>query len=704
MKVLSFSMTLLALALSVHLLPQDTILIKKLESELPESKSTNRIDILNNLSWEIKFSDLNTAIKLANESKSLAESLNYKKGLMLSYKNISACYFLKSDLKKAEEYIDKALELTSNSEDLYENGKIFNLKAIISRDLNKIGLALKNQNKALDVFRELGDSAEISGNLHNLAILYQRINEDEKAFELYHEVYEIETRLGNNFGIARTSNNLAGVLVDLGFNEKAIIYFNLGVDKFGSIGNLMGKAASLHGLGLVYANLGDHKKAIEYYRKALDINLENGYNDYIATNHIQMGQSYTELGDYNNALLSFNQSKEIFFKINDLINYGRVLYQIGYVYKLTGNENLCMDYTQNALKVSKLNGDIDNSAKSNYLIYEIKRKQAKLSEAIGYLEDYMLLMDSLKKLDRENLLLELEAKFEFDKVEEENARLIADSRLSEQKYALQRIQLVGVIVIALLLLGLVILIFINRKTVKLKNKQLQESNATKDKFFSIIAHDLKNPFSGLLGFSDMLVKNVEVQDRSNLKVYAETIYKSINQTYQLVENLLDWSRSQRNAIEIFKEDIELKEIIEQPVSILLNSAREKKIIVANQVPPGLIIHSDRNILYTILRNLISNAIKFTRANGRVQINAQLRDHGVIVSVSDNGVGIDSENISRLFVMQNGFTTKGTLGEQGTGLGLMLCQEFVEKLNGKIWVESEEGKGSTFSFFLPEKEH
>jgi signal transduction histidine kinase/Tfp pilus assembly protein PilF len=703
MNVLSFSVTLLALVLSVHLLSQDTILIQKLENELPESKGTTRVDILNSLSWEIKFSDLNTAMKLANESKSLSESLNYEKGLMLSYKNLSAFYFLKVDLNKAEEYIDKALEFTANSEDLYQNGKIFNLKAIISRDLKKTSLALKNQNKALEVFRELGDSAEISGNLHNLAILYQRINEDEKAFELYHEVYEIETRLGNNFGIARTSNNIAGVLIELGFNEKAIFYFNLGVEKFGSIGNLMGKAASLHGLGLVYANLGDHYKAIEYYRKALEINAQNGYNDYLATNHIQMGQSYSELDDYNNALVSYNQSKEIFFKINDLINYGRVLYQISNVYKLMGNENLCTEYAQNALNISKLNGDIKNSANSSYLIYEIKRKQAKLSEAIGYLEDYMLLQDSLKKMDRENLLLELEAKYEFEKVEQENVRLIADSQLSEKKYATQRIHLASVIVIALLLFGLVILIFVNRKKVKLKNKQLQESNTTKDKFFSIIAHDLKNPFSGLLGFSDMLVKNVEVQDRSDLKVYAETIHKSINQTYQLVENLLDWSRSQRNAIEIFKEDLELKEIIEHPVSILLNSAREKKITIVNQVQPGLIIHSDRNILYTILRNLISNAIKFTEINGCVQINAQLRDHGVIVSVSDNGIGIDRENIARLFVMQNGFTTKGTHDEQGTGLGLMLCHEFVEKLNSKIWVESEVGKGSTFSFFLPEKE-
>lgn len=703
MRSISFWGILFNLILSLPLLAQDTILIKKLEQELPDSKGTNRADILNSLSWEIKFSDLNTAIKLANEAKSLCESLNYEKGLMLANKNIGACYFLKSDLKKAEEYIDKALEYTINSEDLYQNGKIYNLKAIVSRDLNKISIALKNQDKALEVFRELGDSAEISGNLHNMAILYQRINEDEKAFELYHEVFEIETRLGNNFGIARTSNNLAGALVDLGFNEKAIFYFNLAVEKFGSIGNLMGKAAALHGLGLVYANLGNHIKAIEFYRKALEINTENGYNDYLATNHIQLGQSYTLLGDYNNALVSYNQSKEIFFKINDLINYGKVLHQIGNVYKLLENDNLCIEYTKNALKIAKLNGDIQNSAKSYYLLYEIKRKQGKSSEAIGYLEDYMLLQDSIKKLDRENLMLELEAKYEFEIVEQENVKLMADSRLSEQKYAIQRILLVSVVITALLLFGVIVLIFVNRKKIKLKNRQLQESNATKDKFFSIIAHDLKNPFSGLLGFSDMLVKNIEIKDRGELKVYAETIYKSIHHTYQLVENLLDWSRSQRNAIEIFREDLDLKEVIEHPVSILLNSAREKKITLSNHVPPGIIIHSDRNILNTILRNLISNAIKFTGVNGKVQINAHLRDHGVIVTISDNGTGISKENINKLFVTQNGFSSKGTHDEQGTGLGLMLCHEFVEKLNGKIWVESETGKGSTFSFFLPEKE-
>ncbi|MBM3435270.1 MAG: tetratricopeptide repeat protein [Bacteroidetes bacterium] len=693
---------LVSLTFELPLLSQDTLLIKDLEKRLPGSDGLNRLEILNNLSWELKYSDLNRAFSLANEALSLSESLDNNKGLMLACKNLAICYFLKTDMAKAEEYVDKSLEFVETSEDIYLNGKIYNIKAVINRELRKTGLAMKYQNKALEMFRSINDSAEISGNLHNLALLYERINENEKALNLYYEVFEIERRLENKFGIARTSNNLAGVLINLGKIELAIKYYNLAFENFEAVGNSNGVAASLHGLGLVYSNQDENLKAIEYYKKAYDINFENGYQEYLANNCFQLGQSYTELGDNSNALYYYNQAKEAYFKLNNLRDYGATLFQTSYVYKLLGNENLCLEYAQNALNVAKLNGTLEVLARSSYIIYEIKRKLGKLNEAIEYLESYAQIRDSIRKIDKENMMLEIQARYEFDFIENENARLIVDSTLKEQQIRNQKIILTGVIIIASLLLFLVIIIFINRKKVQYKNRLLQESNNTRDKFFSIIAHDLKNPFSGLLGFSDLLVRNIEMKDRQTLKTYAETLYKSINHTYQLVENLLDWSRSQRNILEIFTEDLSIHETVSNTLSVLSSLAREKKITLINEVPKDVVIQTDRHILTTILRNLISNAIKFTGDNGRVEINARLKEQGVLISVTDNGTGIEKGNVHNLFKMNYVSSTSGTHDEPGTGLGLMLCQEFVEKLDGKIWVESELGKGSTFSFFLPEK--
>jgi signal transduction histidine kinase len=690
------------LFLSVAALPQDTVRVRNLEIELINATGKRRLEILNDLAWEIKYIDLNRATVLSTEALSLAESLNNHKGIMLANKNLGICYFLKTDLPTAEKYVDVALEMADNSDDLYQKGKIYNLKAITSRDLGNTSTALKYQTRALAIFREISDSVEISGNLHNLAILYERINEEEKALDLYYEVFEIESRLGNNYGIARTSNNLAGILAELDLNDKAIEYYNIAVRKFESVGNLMGKAASLHGLGLVYKNLCKYEQAIQYFNQALEINIENGYNDYIANNYLQLGQTYSLKKDYLNALNSYNKAKEVYFKINQLVNYGITLYEISDVYRMLGDYRLCLEYVQNALNIAKLNGSLEVLKSAYYRLYELSRRQGNLNDAIQYLESYNEVQDSIKTQDRVSLMLEIQAKYEFELVEKENARLLADSKLFEQKLTAQKIMLTGVIVIAIMLFLMVVIILANRKRIKHKNKLLEEANATRDKFFSIIAHDLKNPFSGLLGFSELMVRNVEVKDRQTLKVYATTLYKAINVAYQLVENLFDWSRAQRNAIQVVREDLSLRELTIYPISLLTETANEKKISLINHIPNDLIIHSDRNLLTTILRNLLSNAIKFTEDNGKVEVNARLKDQGVLISVKDNGTGIESGNIHKIFSRQNGFYSKGTRSEPGTGLGLILCQEFVERLDGKIWVESELGKGSTFSFFLPEK--
>jgi signal transduction histidine kinase len=415
-----------------------------------------------------------------------------------------------------------------------------------------------------------------------------------------------------------------------------------------------------------------------------------------------LGQTYSLKKDYLNALNSYNKAKEVYFKINQLVNYGITLYEISDVYRMLGDDRLCIEYVQNALNIAKLNGSLGVLKSAYYRLYELSRRQGNLNDAIQYLESYNEVQDSIKTQDRVSLMIEIQAKYEFELVEKENARLLADSKLFEQKLTAQKIMLTGVIVIAIMLFLMVVIILANRKRIKHKNKLLEEANATRDKFFSIIAHDLKNPFSGLLGFSELMVRNVEVKDRQTLKVYATTLYKAINVAYQLVENLFDWSRAQRNAIQVVREDLSLRELAIYPISLLTETANEKKISLINHIPNDLIIHSDRNLLTTILRNLLSNAIKFTEDNGKVEVNARLKDQGVLISVKDNGTGIESGNIHKIFSRQNGFYSKGTRSEPGTGLGLILCQEFVERLDGKIWVESELGKGSTFSFFLPEK--
>jgi len=238
------------------------------------------------------------------------------------------------------------------------------------------------------------------------------------------------------------------------------------------------------------------------------------------------------------------------------------------------------------------------------------------------------------------------------------------------------------------------------EALKASETSLRELNATKDKFFSIIAHDLKNPFNSIIGFSSLLSEQIKNKDFEGIGEFADIIESSSHKVYDLLLNLLEWSRSQTGRIEFNPEYFEMVKLIEVVAELFTDSAQQKSIRIIRKNPHNAIAFADKSMISTVLRNLISNAIKFTNPGGEIAISAQMVKDELMISVSDNGVGIRSDVIEKLFKIEESYTTTGTSKEIGTGLGLILCKEFVEKHGGKIWVESEVGKGSTFSFKIP----
>jgi signal transduction histidine kinase len=233
-----------------------------------------------------------------------------------------------------------------------------------------------------------------------------------------------------------------------------------------------------------------------------------------------------------------------------------------------------------------------------------------------------------------------------------------------------------------------------------KNEQLTVLNATKDRFFSIIAHDLRNPFHLLIGFSELLLKNFEKYSADKNRKYLQMILESSQSGHSLLENLLQWSRTQTGHISFEPTRIKLNEIILETFLLHSGMAEQKNILLESSVNDNTFIFADENMVKTIIRNLISNAIKFTPDNGQINIKALEQQSMIEITVSDTGVGISEENLKKLFRLDTPVSTMGTQKEKGTGLGLLLCKEFVEKHGGKIRVESTEGKGSDFIFTLP----
>ena len=231
------------------------------------------------------------------------------------------------------------------------------------------------------------------------------------------------------------------------------------------------------------------------------------------------------------------------------------------------------------------------------------------------------------------------------------------------------------------------------------NKRLVKLNATKDKFFSIIAHDLKNPFSSILGFCEVLTLRYDKYDDVKRKHLIGIIDRSAQNIFKLLENLLQWSRSQTGNIKYSPEEFNLLEMAQNIQTLTENSLTEKGIKFNLKIPEDLVLYADKNMIYTVIRNLVTNAIKFTEI-GKITVEAIEQDACIHISVTDTGIGIRDEVIDKIFEVERSKSTEGTRGEPGTGLGLIICKEFIEKNGGSISVESTVGKGSVFYFTLP----
>lgn len=239
---------------------------------------------------------------------------------------------------------------------------------------------------------------------------------------------------------------------------------------------------------------------------------------------------------------------------------------------------------------------------------------------------------------------------------------------------------------------------------KLKESELHlsELNATKDRFFSIIAHDLRTPFSNIVGLSEILTEQIQIEERNfeELELLTAQIHESSKRAMGLINDLLEWARVQTGQIRFNPEKLSLYKIISNNVDLFKDFARQKSVTVDADITADKMVYADKKMLSTILRNLISNSIKFNFPGGKTKISTKEKEGEIIISVEDNGIGIDNKTLEKLFQPGETPSAKGTQNEKGTGLGLLLCKDFVDMHEGKIWVESQPDKGSKFSFTLP----
>ncbi|MGC9375406.1 MAG: tetratricopeptide repeat-containing sensor histidine kinase, partial [Bacteroidales bacterium] len=559
--------------------------------------------------------------------------------------------------------------------------QIYNAIGNVYQTISDYDSALKYFLDALKIYKKYNNQRGISMSYNNLGIIYQNIGENEKALDYYLKALEIDVK--NNFyqGQASAYNNLGTAYDKKGEKRKALDYYRKALEINKKLNDQKGIAIALNNIGLIQIDLGNYASAKDYLEQALEINKERNSIADIANNYNNLAKLYIEIKEYNTA----------------------------------------KNYLTNSIKLAKSVNDVEVLIEAYEFMYTIFTNQNNYKNALEYYKLYSDMHDSIFKLQNSNKVAELKIKHETENLEIENEVLKKDNKIQLLELNRQKNQKKYLIAFTILILTLAILSFsrfrLKKRTSNLletKNNQLRQANqklreseknlkelnATKDKFFSIIAHDLKNPFQSLLGFSEVLYKNVNNLSKDEIEEYSKMIFESSQNLFNLLGNLLEWSKSQLGSTKLSPENIKLTETLNETLSILNISAQKKQIHIDTKIPEEIYVYADKNVLSTILRNLISNSIKFTEQNGIIKIDSTEQKNKIAITVSDNGKGISDEDLKNLFRIDYSLSTKGTNDETGTGLGLILCKELISQSGGEIWVNSTLGQGSEFTFTLP----
>jgi signal transduction histidine kinase len=542
----------------------------------------------------------------------------------------------------------------------------------------------------------------------NLGVCQWMLTDYPKAINYFYKSLSISEELKDQNGISEAYNNLGLLNVEIKKYNQAFEYFNKAFEINEKTGNKISMVYNLNNIATAYFNQKNYAKSLEYYSKSETVNLSMHDLNGLGYCYSKIGKIYTEQKNYARSLEYFHKSLDSYDK-DQTVNIGDTYKELGITYNKMVLQNpkekkkllnQSVQYLNHAVNLFSEAGALDRLSICYNELYKIKKEQANLAEALNYFEKHVQLKDSLFSIENQNKLTNIESQREIDlrdkQIEIQNLQIKSDSR---KLYLLVTITgSVGVLFILFFYLYIG-----KRKTSELlldKNKEISSINKQKDKFFSIIAHDLRGPFTGFLGLTELLAEEINEMDKEEIQYAAVNMRKSAKNLNLLLDNLLEWSSIERGLLPFFPNENNLDKVVKESVAPLLENAAKKEITIETKINQDIKIFADHHILQSVIRNILSNAVKFTPRKGSVKIEAHEDLQNTIISITDTGIGMNSEMVENIFKLDTKNNRNGTENEPSTGLGLILCKEFIEKHGGKICVESEEKKGTTFSFNFP----
>lgn len=591
--------------------------------------------------------------------------------------SLNSVSFSLRNVNPASSVLDAKAALTIALQMNYSKG-ILNSYSFIGvgyRNLSDYSTAMDYYTKSYQLADSLSDKEQKAYALNNIGNLYYLQEEDSLGLASLKQAEKLGAEIGDKRIIAYCRLNQGRIYAHMQDWVRAINKFNSALSLRKELNELLNVANTLIEIAGVYERMDRLDRAIDYYNQALEIVADNpsGKNLEGAIN-MGLGLVYQKQGYIQKAIAIINASIKINIEIDDNRDLMRA-------YKIQAENYIKLNDYKNAYKYLELHNEVQNVIASAASVNNFAR---------------------------------LRVKFETEKMERDNQILKQANDLNELAISRQRIIIyTGIALLVFLAFILISFVYGYRKNnkqnillqeqkeeIENQRKSLFDLNATKDKFFSIIAHDLRSPYMNLINSSDLLENEYnELSDEDRLNLIS-SIKRSAKTSFELLDNLLLWARTQKGTISFEPVIFNITETVNRTIQLFNNSALIKKLEIKSLSNDNIPVYADIEMVNTVLRNLINNATKFTAKGGTISVEFEEHNGYVLVSVRDTGIGIEKDTLNKLFNIEEKHSSVGTDGEVGSGLGLVITKEFIEKNGGKIWVESERGKGSSFNFTLP----
>jgi len=618
------------------------------------------------------------------------------------------------DSALSNSYNNKAYQLAVANGQLPEQARSVYLSARICFFAREFTKAIRLYEKALPLFREIKDTTMMTTCYSYIGISNFNMSKSKEAIESYLEGLKL-SKNDPDYS-AELLANIGLVHNEMDNLDQAIIYIRKALNINQSIHDTGSMAIDYDYLGASYARMKMPDSAVANYHKALYLFKKIGKEDRYAVSLTNIATIFPHYPDsLNKAIRYFNMAWLKFQELGWLHYEADIEYGIANVLSKQGKQDEASAAYNRGLQLAfKYKRELLLKKQIYQGLSEAYQKKGDYMHALDNQLLYSQYNDSINEKQKFDKIALLEKQYETEKKEHEfNTLQTKQQIMNVQLRKNKQLKFLGFITALLLLL---VIFFISKKyldKIKInelleeKNKQIAQSenelrllNAAKNKFFSIIAHDLKNPIHTVMGYSYLLSNDYERFNDQERRKFAVDIHKSTNSIFRLLENLLEWSKSQTGNLKYTPVEIEFVRILENAINVLGPLAERKKIQMTSNCCHEVKVFSDPLMIETVLRNLISNAIKFTPEEGCIEIAAEQMDDKVKIKVRDTGVGLSNEDMKNLFHIDSKVKRRGTNDEDGSGLGLILCKEFITINQGNLWVESTPGTGSTFNFTIP----